>query len=193
MNFSGLHLMKNIVVFCGSKIGNDPELACLTAEFGKILAQQGYAVVYGGANSGLMGVMADTVLKHNGKMIGIMPTVLEGQERVHPRLSELIEVTDMATRKTAMVETGDAFVALPGGTGTLDELFEVFTLSQIGEHYKPCAVLNLKGYFDPLLAFLKQACDQGFLHSDYFDMLIVDDDPVCLLEKLIHFQHPHLK
>jgi uncharacterized protein (TIGR00730 family) len=185
--------MKNIVVFCGSKMGNDPEFARLTTEFGKTLAKQGYALVYGGTNSGLMGVLADTVLQQDGTVIGIMPTVLEGQERVHPNLSKLIEVPDMAARKTAMVETGDAFVALPGGTGTLDELFEAFTLSQIGEHHKPCAVLNLKGYFDPLLTFLKQACDEGFLHPDYFDMLIVDDDPECLLEKLIHFQHPHLK
>lgn len=184
--------MRNIVVFCGSKMGNDPELVSMTSQFGKVLAEQGYAVVYGGANSGLMGALADSVLQHDGKVIGIMPTVLEGQERVHPILSELIEVEDMAARKTAMVEVGNAFVALPGGTGTLDELFEVFTLSQIGEHHKPCAVLNLKGYFDPLLQFLKQARDQGFLHPDYFDMIIVDDDPECLLDKLAHFQHPHL-
>lgn len=183
--------MKSIAVFCGSKMGNDPELAKASERFGKILADRNYRLVYGGAKSGLMGVLADAVLQNKGRVVGVMPTVLESQEHIHTNLSELIEVTDMASRKQVMLQESDAFITLPGGTGTLDELFEVFTLSQIGQHQKPCGILNLKGYFDDLLAFLKQSCEQGFLHPDYFDMLLVDDDPERLLDKLSTFKHPH--
>ncbi|MGI1670526.1 MAG: TIGR00730 family Rossman fold protein [Neptuniibacter sp.] len=183
--------MKKVTVFCGSKMGAEPEYSVATEYFGSVLASQGYDLVYGGAKSGLMGVLADSVLKNGGKVTGVMPTSLQNKEQIHPNLSETIQVSDMSERKAAMLALADAFIALPGGTGTLDELFEVFTLSQIGEHHKPCGILNLQGYYDDLLGFLKQSRDKGFLHPDYFDMLIVDEDPESLLTKLSNFKHPH--
>ncbi|MGH1462029.1 MAG: TIGR00730 family Rossman fold protein [Neptuniibacter sp.] len=183
--------MQNLVVFCGSKSGADPEFEVLTQRFGHLLAAHEFQLIYGGARSGLMGSLASAVLTKKGRVVGVMPSLLEAKESIHPGISDLVEVADMAARKQVMTEMGDAFIALPGGTGTLDELFEVFTLSQIGQHHKPCGILNFKGYFDSLLLFLEHARDNGFLHPDYFDMLLVDDDPQRLLNKLSSFQHPH--
>ncbi len=183
--------MDKIAVFCGSKMGSAPELVSHTEKFAQVLAKENIELIYGGAQSGLMGVLADSVLESGGKVTGVMPVLLEGKERVHSGLTQLIEVEDMQTRKQTMLSLSDGVVALPGGTGTLDELFEVLSLSQIGSHHKPCGVLNMQGYFDGLISFLRHMRDSGFLHPDYFDMLIVESDPELLLQKMNTFAHPH--
>ena len=183
--------MQSVCVFCGSKPGNSPVFAEQARKVGEALAEQEVTLVYGGATSGLMGEVADAALLAGGRVIGVMPSQLEAKERIHEGLSELIQVDDMASRKQKMLEISEGFIALPGGTGTLDEIFEMITLSQIGQHHKPCGFLNTTGFYQPLITFLKQMRDQGFLHPDYFSMLQVNDDPIQLLDQMRSFQHPH--
>lgn len=183
--------LQTLCVFCGSKPGSDPGISVRVAELGQTLAQQQRTLLYGGSSSGLMGVLADAVIAQGGEVIGVMPVGSGISEQTHPHLQQLIEVADLSQRKQMMLAKSDGFIALPGGTGTLDELFEVFTLSQLGVHRKPCGLLNINGFFDPLLQFLQQVCDQGFMHPDYLKMLLVAETPVDLLASLDQFQHPH--
>lgn len=183
--------MKSVCVFCGSKPGTSPVFSSAAKELGQLLADKQITLVYGGASVGLMGTLADAVLEGGGKVIGVMPSHLESEERIHNKLSELIHVSDMASRKQAMLELSEGFIALPGGTGTMDEIFEMITLSQLGIHKKPCGFINTSGFYQDLFRFLEHMKTQGFLHPDYFQMLCMDDEPEVLLHQMLSFVHPH--
>jgi len=149
-----------------------------------LLAGKGITIVYGGGSIGLMGILADAALEAGGRVIGVIPGHLGEKEIAHAGLSELHVVRTMHERKALMMELSDAFIALPGGLGTLEELFEVLTWSQLGLHAKPCGLLNVRGYYDPLLALLDRAVEQGFLRREHRGLLAVDTDPAGLLEQL---------
>lgn len=173
-----------VCVFCGSKSGSDPRWSVLARAFGAALARRGWTLVYGGGRVGLMGTLADGALDAGGAVVGVIPHTLMKRELAHGGLSRLEVVTDMAVRKTRMIELSDAFVALPGGLGTLDELFEVLTLAQIGEHDKPVALLNAAGYWDPLLAACTAMVDAGFVHRRDVEAMGVADGTDAVLDWL---------
>ncbi|MCS6947275.1 MAG: TIGR00730 family Rossman fold protein, partial [Steroidobacteraceae bacterium] len=159
-----------VCVFCGSSLGSGARPIAAARRLGELLAMQRHELVYGGGSVGLMGVLADAALAAGGRVIGILPAKLRRRELAHAGLSELRITADMAARKTEMLNTADAFITLPGGIGTLDELFEVWTLAQIGEHRKPVLLINLDGYYDKLLAFLRDAVAAGFLADAVFEL-----------------------
>lgn len=181
--------MKRVLVFCGSSPGARREYAAAAAELGRLLAERELELVYGGASVGLMGAIADATLAAGGIAIGVIPNRLVEAEIAHSRLSELHVVDSMHERKALMGELADAVIALPGGTGTLDELFELFTWSQLGLHRLPLGVLNVAGYWDPLLAFLEHAVNERFLRGEHLASLIVSREPGALLDELATF-HP---
>ncbi len=171
-------------------MGTDPAYAAAAVRFGEALARRGLGLVYGGGRVGLMGRIADAVLQAGGSVTGIIPRALLARELAHPRITDL-EVTDsMHARKARMAELADAFVALPGGIGTLDELFEIWTWAQLGLHAKPCAWLDVQGYFEPLASFLDRAVAQGFLRPTYRWMLLTATDPEELLDRLANYEAP---
>ncbi|MGL5160229.1 MAG: TIGR00730 family Rossman fold protein, partial [Acinetobacter junii] len=147
--------MNSICVFCGSSLGNDVVYEQITQATGQIIAEQGLTLVYGGGRSGLMGVVANSALEAGGKVIGVIPEALVDRELAHAELSELYVVKDMHERKTKMAELADGFIALPGGAGTLEEIFEQWTWNQLGIHQKPCAFLNINGFYDDLIKMLQ--------------------------------------
>jgi uncharacterized protein (TIGR00730 family) len=177
-----------ICVFCGSSPGRDPAYLAEAAAFGALLAQRGIQLVYGGARVGLMGAVADAALSRGGRVIGVMPEALMAREVAHLGLSELCVVGSMHERKARMAELSDAFVALPGGIGTLEELFEVWTWSQLGLHTKPCALLDLGGFYSGLSAFLDHVVREGFLKPVHRAGLLVERDPEALLLALARFE-----
>ena len=177
--------MRAVGVFCGSSAGADPVYTTVAHELGVLLAQQSITLIYGGAQIGLMGTIADAALAHGGRVIGVIPHVLMDKEVGHPGLTELRVVETMARRKEVMMELSDAFIAMPGGIGTLDELFEVWTVTQLGMQAKPCGLLNVQGYFDQLLAFLDHAVAQGFLRESHRRELRLHTDVAALLKALI--------
>jgi uncharacterized protein (TIGR00730 family) len=185
--------LNSLCVFCGSNPGVLPDYTAAAARLGRILAGRGLRLVYGGGHVGLMGAVADAVLTAGGSAIGVIPKALALRELAHDSLSGLEVVASMHERKARMSELSDAFVALPGGIGTLEELFEVWTWSQLGFQPKPCALLNVAGYFDPLLAFLDHMTGEGFLHPVHRAMAIVDDDPERLLDRLAAWQPPAVR
>jgi len=176
---------RSICVFCGSANGVSDQYVTATRSFAHALVRRDYRVVYGGASVGLMGVLADSVLSEGGEVIGVIPGKLVAREIAHRGLAELHVVETMHERKAVMAELADAFVALPGGLGTLEELFEVWTWNQIGFHAKPCGVLNVGGYYDPLIAFIDHARDEGFVRAAQRTSLRVSDDPDELLDALV--------
>lgn len=176
--------MQRICVFTGSRSGAGDQYASAARSLGALLAARGLTAVYGGAEIGMMGVLADTVLARGGQVIGVIPGHLTEREIAHSGLTELRLVDSMHERKMVMSELSDGFIALPGGFGTLDELFEALTWAQIGLHRKPCGLLNVTGYFDGLLAFLDRAVEQEFLAPEYRRMLLVDTDPAALLDRM---------
>lgn len=180
-----------ICVFCGSSNGGDPRFLTAAREFGRALAAEGIGLVYGGASVGLMGALADTVLDAGGEVIGVIPRALVDKEVAHNGLADLRIVDSMHTRKALMAELSDAFVALPGGIGTFEELLEIWTWAQLGHHGKPCAVYNVAGYYDLLLAFLDHALAAGFLKAMHRDMLIVADRPDELFADVRTYMPPH--
>jgi uncharacterized protein (TIGR00730 family) len=173
-----------VCVYCGSSPGADPAYAQATQELASALAQRGLTVVYGGASVGLMGLLADTALDAGGAVTGVIPQQLVDREIAHPRLTELRVVASMHERKALMAELSDAFVALPGGIGTLEELIEMYTWAQLGLHDKPLALLNTKGYYDGLTAFLDHAVLEGFLPPHRRASLLVESDAQTLLEAI---------
>ncbi len=181
--------IKNICVFCGSGLGTDTRFLELTAELGKFLALNNYKLVYGGANVGLMGILADNALENGGEVLGIMPKHLVEKEVAHKNLSEFILVNDMMERKQIMIEKSDAFITLPGGYGTFDELFEVLSLNQLGIIQKPCAILNIHGYYDNLLQQLEICVGDKLLRQEHAGMLISENNIPSLFEK-IHSYSP---
>ena len=179
-----------ICVFCGSSPGAIPAYGELAARLGRLLALEGLGLVYGGASVGLMGGLADAALAGGGEVIGVIPQALVDMEVAHRGLTDLRVVATMHERKAVMADLGDAFVALPGGLGTLDELFEVLTWAQLGLHAKPTGLLDLGGYFQPLLAFLDGAVQARFLQPAHRGMLLVEADPTRLLAALRAYRPP---
>ena len=159
-------IRRRVCVFCGSNPGVRPEYRAEAVALGRLLGEAGLGLVYGGAQVGLMGMLADAALAHGGEVIGVIPRALAGVEVAHQGLSRLTMVETMHERKAIMVQESDAFVALPGGYGTLDEFFEVLTWAQLRIHAKPCLLVNTAGYYDQLLGFLEIAIDQGFLKAE---------------------------
>jgi uncharacterized protein (TIGR00730 family) len=173
-----------LCVFCGSSSGIDPKYAEAARAFGALLARSGYGVVYGGGHVGLMGVVADAALAAGGSVIGVIPQKLVDRELAHRGLTELHVVSTMHERKALMASLSNGFVALPGGIGTLEEFFEVWTWAQLGYHEKPLGLLDVDGFYSPLLEFLARACDLGFIHRSELTRIKHETDPRLLLERL---------
>ncbi len=182
--------MKRICVFTGSRVGAGDEFAAAARELGALLAARGHTVVFGGAQVGLMGILADAVLAHGGQIIGVIPGHLTASEVAHSGLTELRVVDSMHERKMVMSELSDGVIALPGGFGTLDELFEALTWAQLGLHRKPCGLLNVAGYFDALLAFLDHVVERQFLAPAYRGMLLAETDGAVLLDRMQAYAPP---
>jgi hypothetical protein len=182
--------MKALCVFCGSSSGTDPAYRAAAVAMGEVLASQGVRLVYGGGRVGLMGLLADTVLAQGGEVYGVIPEALVCLEVQHHGLTRQHIVANMHERKALMADLADGFVALPGGIGTFEELFEVWTWGQLGMHAKPYGLLNVSGFYDGLLSFLDHAQQQGFLRAPHRDMLLNDTDPARLLQGLREYQPP---
>ena len=176
--------MKKVCVFCGSKSGSNPLYKKITEELGKILATNDITLVYGGGGIGLMGILADTVIKNNGNVIGVIPRFLSDKELGHKQINELILVDSMHERKQRMAELADAFIALPGGFGTLEELCEILTWRQLKLIKKPVGLLNETGFFDHLLYLFDHMIREGFLKKENKDLLITDKSPEQLINRL---------
>jgi uncharacterized protein (TIGR00730 family) len=176
--------MKSVCVFAGSSAGARPEYLAAAACLGTLMAARGIELVYGGARVGLMGAIADAVLAAGGRVTGVIPKALVEKEVAHGGLTDLRIVTSMHERKALMADLADAFIALPGGWGTLDEMFEILTWAQLGLHRKPCGLLNVLGYFDRLLWFLDYTMEQGFVRREYRAWLAMSDGPTALLDAL---------
>lgn len=183
-------MIKSLCVFCGSSLGSNPAFKKLAQLLGETLAQENITLVYGGASVGLMGVLADAAMAAGGKVIGVMPEQLVAREVAHESLDELIVVKDMHERKAKMAELSDGFIALPGGLGTLEELFEVLTWAQLGFHQKPCALLNCEGYYDSLTDFLDEAVTTEFIKPVHRNMVLIADTPHQLLTLFSNYQAP---
>ncbi|MFN0030475.1 MAG: TIGR00730 family Rossman fold protein [Acidimicrobiales bacterium] len=176
--------MRRVGVFCGSSSGADPVYAAAAAAMGQALAQGGIDLVYGGGAVGLMGVVADSVMAAGGRVIGVIPSGLFSREVAHVAISELHHTATMHERKALMYELSDAFVAMPGGLGTLDELFETLTWAQLGLHDKPVGLLDVAGYFDGLVHFIESTVQQGFTKQRHVQRLLSDPSPEALLSRL---------
>ena len=187
-----IHKMKSICVFCGSSMGKNKVYRETASAFGKMLADHNITLVYGGGKVGLMGVLADSALSAGGKCIGIIPKSIADLEIAHDHLTELHIVKSMQERKTMMMEIADAFVALPGGLGTLDELAEVLTYNQLRIFDKPLGLLNVNGYFDALMKFVDHGVTEGFVRPEHRDNIIVSTDANELLIKLNTYQPVHI-
>ncbi|WP_103071469.1 LOG family protein [Aquimarina sediminis] len=183
-----MNRLTSICVFCGSSEGNDTKVISEAILLGEKLAKQQITLVYGAAKIGIMGKVAQGVLQHKGKVIGVIPDFLKQKEVVHLGLHELITTSNMHERKMKMQEFSDGFITLPGGFGTLEELFEIITWSQLGLHQKPIGLLNIGGFYDDLLAMLENMVRRGFLKMDNYELLLVDNDIDRLLEKMKTFK-----
>jgi uncharacterized protein (TIGR00730 family) len=177
--------MRRLCVFCGSSAGGAAVYAEAGRRLGQALAARGLGLVYGGGHIGLMGVIADAVLAAGGEVIGVIPQSLRDRELAHAGLTELHVVATMHQRKALMADLADGFMALPGGFGTADELFEILTWAQLGEHTKPIGLVNVAGYFDALLAWLDHSVRERFLRPEHRQLLLADRDPETLLEMLL--------
>ena len=185
--------LKRICVYCGSSEGRNAAYAVAAERLGRLLAGQGIGLVYGGANVGLMRTLADAAMAAGGEAIGVMPKALVEKEKAHKSLSRLHVVDSMHERKALMVELSDGFIALPGGAGTMDELFEVWTWGPLGFHRKPCGLLNVAAYYDPLAAFLDHAVTEGFLKDLHRDMLLIAKTPEELLDRFRSYVPPSVE
>jgi uncharacterized protein (TIGR00730 family) len=174
----------SVAVYCGSNLGLDPAFAAAATSLGRLLAERRLDLVYGGGRVGLMGVVADAVLAGGGDAHGVITAALAEKEIAHSGLTSLRVTETMHERKQAMADAADAFVMLPGGYGTLDEFFEVLTWAQLGIHAKPCAILDVGGYFDPLRSFLDRAVTAGFVRPAHLGMVIIESDPARLLDRI---------
>jgi uncharacterized protein (TIGR00730 family) len=185
--------LKRIAVFCGSSPGASDSYTTEAIRFGKELAKRNITLVYGRSKNGLMGAVADGVLGDGGKVIGVIPKFLEAKEISHKGLTELYTVETMHERKAKMADLVDGFVALPGGTGTLEEFFEVLTWAQIGLHQKPCGLLNINGYYSPLQSLFEHMVDQQFIQEKYRSMAILEREPSVLLDRFMKYESPGAK
>lgn len=176
--------LASICVYCASSPGTDPRFSTATAAFGRLIGSRGLTLVYGGGHVGLMGVLADEVLQAGGEVHGVITRALEEKEVAHTGLTRLDVVDTMHQRKSLMADRADGFAMLPGGFGTLDEFFEAVTWTQLGVHTKPCGILNVNGYFDPIRDFLDAATEQRLIRRQHRDLVIIESDPEALLEQL---------
>jgi uncharacterized protein (TIGR00730 family) len=184
--------MRRVCVFCGSSVGNQRAYREGAEALGAVLADRGIGLIYGGGNVGLMGVIADAVMARGGNVIGVIPQSLADREIAHAGITELRVVDSMHTRKAMMAELADAFVAMPGGVGTFEEFFEVVTWTQLGLHRKPCGLLNVNGFYTPLAAFIDRATTEGFIKPVHRAAIVVDSDPVTLLDTLGTIELPRV-
>jgi uncharacterized protein (TIGR00730 family) len=182
--------MKRICVFCGSNPGRRPEYAEAAREMGRVLVERGLGLVYGGGKVGLMGIVADTVLAGGGEVLGVIPEALMAREVGHAGLTELHVVATMHARKALMADLADGFVALPGGFGTFEEFCEVLTWSQLGFHPKPCGLLNVAGYYAPLLALFDHGVGEGFIRPQHRALVLEETEPAALLARMEAFVAP---
>ncbi len=185
--------VKSVCVYCGSNPGNRPDYLAAAATLGELIARRGLRLVYGGADIGLMGRVANAALEAGGEVVGIMPTALVDKEIAHKGLTELHVVASMHERKKMMADLSDAFIALPGGIGTLEEIFEVWTWAQLGHHDKPCGLLNIAGYYTKLAAFLDEQVVEGFVHAQHRQMLAIEPDPASLLDTFTAYKAPQVQ
>lgn len=183
--------MESICVYCGSADGVAARFLEAARAMGAALARDGLGLVYGGGRTGLMGALADAALEHGGQAIGVITEGMNTPALAHPGLTRLEVTADLHQRKARMAALSDGFIALPGGYGTLDELFETLTWAQIGEHRKPVGLLDVDGYYDPLLSMLDRAVDEGFLFAEHRRALLCESQPETLLEAMRGYQHPH--
>ena len=177
--------MKNICVYCGSSSGKSEVYMKGAGELGELLAEHDIGLVYGGASVGIMGGVADAVLAAGGNVTGVIPQAISDMEVAHTGLSKLEVVADMHQRKSRMMELSDGFIAMPGGLGTLEEIFEALTWLQLGFHSKPCALFNIDNYYSKLLGFLQHASEEGFVKKTHTDMLLLGDTANAVLEQLL--------
>jgi uncharacterized protein (TIGR00730 family) len=182
--------MKRICVYCGSNPGKSAEFLESARSLARALVQRDICLVYGGASVGIMGEIADNVLAGGGQVIGVIPQALADKEVSHAGLTELKIVDSMHERKAIMADISDGFIALPGGLGTFEEIFEVLTWAQLGFHKKPCALLNVKGYYDKLIQFLNHAVAEGFVANTHREMLLVQKEPHRLLKIMAAYNAP---
>lgn len=185
--------LRRICVYCASNDGARPEYLAAAREIGALFAQRGITLVYGGGRVGLMGAMADAALAAGGEVIGIMPHGLVQREVAHHGLTTLHVVDSMHERKAMMADMADAFIALPGGVGTLEEFFETWTWAQLGVHQKPVGLLDVANYWKPLIALLDHVAAEGFLRGTPLDWLVLDADAVTLIDRLAQFDPPRLR
>jgi uncharacterized protein (TIGR00730 family) len=185
--------INNICVYCGSSPGNDPAYSLAAKRVAKELCERDITLVFGGGAVGIMGVVADAVLKLGGQAIGVIPKSLAIKEVAHENLTEMHVVATMHERKAMMSELADGFIALPGGWGTLEEIFEMLTWAQLGFHEKPCGLMNVEGYFDGLIAFLENSFTQKFVKELYRPLLMTSDQPAELLDRFAVYQAPKVR
>jgi uncharacterized protein (TIGR00730 family) len=185
-------LLRTVCIYAGSLDGARPEYRAGAEEFARLLAGEGVGIVYGGGRAGLMGAVADASREAGGRVTGVIPRQLVEREVAHQELDDLRVVRSMHERKALMAELADAFVAIPGGIGTLEELVEVFTWAQLGMHQKPVALLDLDGYYARLVDFFDHAAAEGFLRSATRQMLVVESDPARMIERLQTYEPPHV-
>jgi len=179
--------MRSVAVFCGSSSGNNGEYSDSARELSRILFDRGIGVITGGGHVGIMGVIADEIIRIGGEIRGVIPQFLVDKEVAHNGLTELIIVDSMHTRKQKIVEISDGFIALPGGFGTLDEIFEIITWAQLSIHRKPIGILNSSGYYDSLISHIYHMISEGFVHKAYLDMIIMESDPSQLISRMINY------
>ena len=180
--------MKRICVYCGSSYGKLPAYTDAAKALGKTLTDNGIGLVYGGASVGIMGVVADAVLEGGGEVIGVIPQAIADLEIAHTGLSQLEVVANMHERKAMMAEFSDGFIALPGGLGTMEELFEVWTWAQLGFHHKPCGLMNVAGYYDHLTAFIDHTVDQEYVKAADRETLLVSSEPADLIKQMTNYK-----
>jgi uncharacterized protein (TIGR00730 family) len=185
--------MKRVCVFCGSSPGANSKYVELATQLGRMLAQRGLTLVYGGGNVGLMGMLANAVLSGGGEVIGVIPRALVDLEVAHAGLSDLRVVGSMHERKALMADLADGFIALPGGLGTLEEFCEIVTWAQLGLHGKPCGLLNVENYFRHLIAFFDHAVRERFLRPEHRAMILVEEDPARLIDRVERYRPPRLE
>ena len=184
--------VRRVAVFCGSNPGIRPEYAAAAKSLGRTLASRGIGLVYGGSNVGLMAAIADEMADERGEIIGVIPRSLVEREVANTSLSDLRVVESMHERKALMAELADGFIALPGGIGTLEEFFEIWTWAQLGMHQKPCGLLNAAGYYDPLLTFLDRTVDEKFVRPVHRQMVMVEREAPALLDRFLAYEPPQV-
>lgn len=183
----------NITIYCGASLGNNLQYQEATKQLAKWIAERGYTLVYGGGRAGLMGLLADTVLAHGGKVIGVMPLFLQERELAHTELTEMITVSSMTERKAKLVELGDVYLALAGGPGTLEEIIEVISWARIGKNNNPCILFNRCGYYQPLYQMFRQMVEQGFLTQSDFEKTLFSDDLTEIEQFIANYTPPEIR